>query len=410
LGQLLPDLFATTSVAPDAAEIRDVDVLLVFGARGLQEKSLKAIDGFLAGGGKVFLAVDPRLAAKPEGEDNLSALAPLFKTWGVSVPAGKFAGDLQYAGVGRVNAFSPPQRLLPVFQCQGECLRATNAGPVAGLGDVTFVYPGVVQKDNLAPGLKLTTLIQTSPRGNMYEDSGFGLMSPQQALENFREGTAPLPIAVRLDGTFPRAYPDTKEVPNAKPGAVVLVADQDFVSNQFAFTRDFLGARPANDNVNFLLNGLDGLTGSPDLMDIRSKGTLARPFTTIRKIQLVADQESLSKVAEINTSINRFQAELAGLAGKATQSNLGVIQSEGLTKQKELQQNIARLKRELREAKRQGREKVEAIGSVLYFVNVGAVPLALAVIYLVSLRGTRKTRKSKGGKSYEYYDDARQPV
>ncbi|MBL7665189.1 MAG: GldG family protein [Bacteriovoracaceae bacterium] len=407
VSQLFDDLYTTTSIAKDVTEIKDVDIVLLFGAKGLQEKAVKALDQFVVNGGRVFMAVDPRQSWAAQEDSQLSVLVSLLKAWGLSIPENKFAGDLQYAAYGRTSSFMPAQRLLPVFQCQGKCLKEVESPTTASFNQLTFVYPGVIQNEGLSKDLKLQPLVQTSAKGNVYEDTGYGLHSPQTVIERFREGDKPVIIAARLDGNFPAAFSETKVPADRKAGSVVLVADQDFLRNEFAFSREFLGARPANDNVAFLLNNLDALTGSQDLMEIRSRGTVTRPFTTIQKIQLASDQETIGKVSSINASIARFQSELSGLASKANENNLGVIQSEGLRKQKELQQEIARMKRELREVKRAGRERVEQIGSALYFFNVAAVPIFLVIIYFVIQNKHKKLIKQEGGKGYENYDHAK---
>lgn len=399
--QLFKDLYITTVLAKDASEIKDVDSVFLFGTKGLEEKAMKALDQFIVNGGRVFMAIDPRQSWSPQEDSKLSMTSTLFKAWGLSIPENKFAGDLQYSAIGRTNAFMPPQRLLPVFQCQGECLKKTDSPLTASFNQLTFVYPGGIEVGTIPKDLKFQSLVQTSDKGNLYEDYGIGLSQPQAALDTFKEGTKPVVIAGRIEGVFPVAFSETKLPTERKTASVIIVADQDFLRNEFAFTRDFLGARPANDNVAFFLNGLDSLNGSADLMEIRSRGTAFRPFTTIQKIQLEADQETMGKVANINASISKYQSELSGLASKANENNLGVIQSESLRKQKELQQDIARLKKELREAKRAGREKVESIGSALYFLNVALVPGLLAMIYLLVQKKSTKSIKVKGGKIYE---------
>lgn len=401
VGQLFRDLYLTTALAKDVAEIKDVDSVLVFGTKGLDEKALRALDQFVVTGGRVFLALDPRQSWNPQADPKLELGNKLLSAWGLRVPANKFAGDLSNSAVGRTSAFQPAQRLLPVFQCQGDCLRAVESPLTSALNQLTFVYPGAIEVGTVPKDLKFTPLVQTSSKGNVYEDPGMGLSQPQLLLESFREGQRPVVIAGRLDGLFPAAFPETKLPADRKPGSVMVVADQDFLRNEFAFTRDFLGARPSNDNVALFLNGLDALNGSPDLMEIRSRGTAFRPFTTIEKIQLEADQQTMGKVASINASIAKYQSELSALATRANESNLGVIQSEGLRKQRELQRDIARLKTELREAKRAGREKVERLGSLLYFLNVGAVPVLIALSYVVLQKKSKNAPFTAGGKVYE---------
>lgn len=393
-GTMLEELYTVTNLGKDTTEIKDVDLVFVHGASGLDEKAWKALDQWLVNGGKVIMAVDPH--------DDFKGLQNFWKAWGIEVPARKFAGDMSLAGMGRTNPYMPVQRLLPVMSFTKPQLSSVKEVSVSQLNQLTFLFPGYVERKSDVKELTLVPLLQTTDKGGSYEDFGMGLSHPQGLIESFRPGTKPLTLAARLEGKFPTAFTETKVPKEQKESKLVLIADTDFLKNEYAFSQNFLGATPINDNVAFFLNLVDQFTGSEDLMSIRSRGSFRRPFTTIQKIRLEADQNTIGKVQEINASISRFQSELAGLAGKANQGNLGVIQSEGLKKQKELQMEIARLKSELREAKREGREKVESIGTILYFLNVGLVPLLIGTIYLVA--GRKKTKAMKGEKTNESAD------
>ncbi len=390
----LEELYLITRPAASDEEFKEVDLLLVNGAKDFSEANQKALDAFLANGGKAIVLADPLKLGVP-GEDELKGLEKFFAAWGVRIPSGNLVGDPALAGVARVNSFAPAQRLLPIFQCQGECLARSKEVTLKGLGQVVFLYPGEVRREREVKELSFTPLITTTKTGGTYQDQGFGINNPELLRQSFRAQNAELPVAARLTGVFPRTFQSSNAPKEPKSASVVLIADQDFLRNEYAFRQTFLGVSPANDNLNLLFNTLDQLGGSEELLSIRSKGPYKRPFTLVEEILFKADQETLGKVAQINASLSKFQSELSSLASGASRENLGLIQSEGLKRQRELQLEIARLKRELREAKRAGRESVERLGSLLYLVNILAVPLLLTGTYLWSKR-QRKSHSRQG--------------
>ena len=93
---------------------------------------------------------------------------------------------------------------------------------------------------------------------------------------------------------------------------------------------------------------------------------------------------------EINDKIQKAQKELAALGRSANDSNIALIQNEGLKKRKELSRQVALLKRELRDVKREGREKVESLGKLLRSLNTLLVPFIIFCIGLYI-----NTRKKK---------------
>ena len=85
----------------------------------------------------------------------------------------------------------------------------------------------------------------------------------------------------------------------------------------------------------------------------------------IDKIEFEAQKNTEKKVNLINSNIAKVQAELKQLTGQVNEQNIGLIKNETLKKRKQLDRKIAELKGELREVKRNGRERIEEIGFYL---------------------------------------------
>jgi hypothetical protein len=325
-----------------------------------------------------------------------------------------FAGDKYLSGVGRFNPSQPPGRLLALLNCNENCTKEYNDTITSGINRSTFVLPGVLDKKDIK-GVQYTPIMSTTEKGNSYTAAGYELNSPQILWNKFSEGSKPIIIAYKVLGKFKTAFPDgiksdVKEKKSKKKKlevvkeskketAIIVFSDVDFIADQFAFKRTFLGLSAANDNSSLFLNSVETLSGNIDLMSVRSKGRVNRSFDVINEIEFEAERRTKDKVTQINSSILGFQNELNQLGRKANNGNIALLQNEGIKKKKELAKKIAILKGELRVVKREGREKIEGIGKILQYINTLLAPLIVTVfgIYYGSRRGklVRGRRKEK---------------
>src|SRR3546814_14470949 len=72
--------------------------------------------------------------------------------------------------------------------------------------------------------------------------------------------------------------------------------------------QDFFGQRvamPVANNGAFVVNTVDNLSGSSDLIGLRSRGVVQRPFTEIQALQRQAEQRFRAKEQELTRSEER---------------------------------------------------------------------------------------------------------
>lgn len=419
---MLRDLYEVKKIAPGVEEIKDVETLVVIHPKNLPVQTLFAIDQFVLKGGRLLVLVDPlSVVDRPQNPMGMmgappsmnSSLNEILKKWGVILQEGKLAGDRNLAGRGQVNRFSPPSVLLPLLECNDSC--ATKDIISSGLEKLTLLYPGALSI-NASEGLKVEPILQTTAEGNTYEANPYEMNDPVGLLKKFQAGTEPVVVAARISGRFPSNYPegltyekktpakDEKEKAKTESiklegisaataeSAVVVIADVDFVADQFAFRKSIFGLSTLNDNSSLFLNAIEALSGSNDLLSIRSKGKISRPFDVVQKIERQAEEKTKEKVESINQSIERFQEELAQLGSVANDNNIALLQNQGVRKKQDLEKKLLELKSDLREVKREGRERVERLGDLLQFLNTLLIPLGLIILAFITL--TRKREKT----------------
>lgn len=415
--KMAEEFYTVKKIEKDADLISGVDTLAVIHPTGFSEKTLFAIDQFLMKGGNLLVFIDPSSVSgstgNPYGGPSASPDAgfkKLMDKWGIELKANEFVGDKYLSGIGRLSPNQPPTRILGLLNCNQSCTKNYDEPMTEGLDQLTFVFPGhleVKQKD----GVTAKAFLSTTDKGNVYHASGFELNNPVSLWNRFSEGIKAVPLAYRLTGKFESAFPNgIKESEDAnekaknkdekklavikqaeKESSIVVFPDVDFLADQFAFKNSFLGLALANNNSTLFLNSVEAVSGDTDLMSIRSKGSINRSFDVIERIEFEAEKKTANKVNQINVSISKFQTELNELGKKANSGNIAILQNEGLKKKKELAKKIALLKKELREAKREGREKVESLGKVLQYLNTLFVPF---LVIIFSFWYSKKRRRS----------------
>ena len=81
---------------------------------------------------------------------------------------------------------------------------------------------------------------------------------------------------------------------------VVVFSDVDFISDIIAYQKTFFGSSVVGDNAAMLMNTIEDLTGSTDLIAMRSRGSFQRPFVVVDKIEQEAEKQTAQEEEKIN--------------------------------------------------------------------------------------------------------------
>jgi ABC-type uncharacterized transport system involved in gliding motility auxiliary subunit len=434
--QEMRSLYEVRTVSPAAESIpADIDVLVLVHPKSLTERTLFAIDQFVLRGGKLLAFVDPLCEGDipPDAQRNpLSLLTAersslpeaLFRAWGLSMSTESVVGDLDRA----VRVQSGADRVQePVSYPAWMELDASNlssSDPVtARLKRVIVASAGALEVKPGGP-LGATPLITTTSRAGLIEAINLRLMpDPRRVLADFKPGDRALTIGVRLTGRATTAFPEGRpprrgdapipdepesgEVLKESAGevAVIVIADVDMLADRFwtqeqrLFGALSLGYVRVADNGDLVINAIDNLTGSSDLMSIRARATFSRPFTRVLEIQRAAEKRFLDEQKALEDRINESSERLSQLQrAKPDDPASRLILSP------EQREEIERLNRELVEARRQLRQvqhglrkDVEALERRVKIINIAAVPAAVA-LGAVALGTVRWARRRNPGR------------
>jgi ABC-2 type transport system permease protein len=429
--------YEVKSVSTDVNDINDVDILLVIQPKKLPEKTQFAIDQFILKGGRTIICVDPYCISDrpPQMQmqmqmqyDSSSELNTLMRTWGLEMPANTFAGDRTLASMATIRANQRPQRIIGFLNLtpEGDCFDKDNV-ITAELNQVRILFSGVLNKvadPNQAKegnaSVNLTPLVMTSDRGGTFKVTNsyeLMFMDGDSLMKKFTEGTRPEIMGYLITGHLKSSFPNGIEVetkskdpndPNEtvtkttqvtglkeaeKDCAVIVFSDVDFISDTIAYQKSFFGSMVIGDNAALMMNSIDDLCGSSDLVSIRSRGNFKRPFTVVDRIEQEADADTAKEVEKINLQIAGFQSELNSILSSAKAGQEEVIGSSIVNKKKEVELKIHQAQRQLRQVKMARREKIERLGNRLREANMLAAPLVILIIAVVL--GIRRSMRKR---------------
>jgi ABC-type uncharacterized transport system involved in gliding motility auxiliary subunit len=422
-------------LASDIAAIpADIDVLMLVHPQHLSNETLFAIDQFVLRGGRALVFVDPYsefAAAHPNrpgrpGSPSDSNLERLFKSWGIELVPGVVAADRRNAQ--RVNVPVPgrsPEVLDYVawLDLKGASLDRRDM-ITADLNHVVMASTGIIR-----PLPKATTtlepLITSSPDSMAIPvEKVTGMPDVAGLLVDFKPDGKPLILAARLSGMVASAFP---EGPPAKPGAanpgaekskqanpaagrwlahstrpinVVVVADTDLLADGFwVQQQNFFGRQvtvPTADNGDFVANAIDVLGGGEDLIGLRSRGSVARPFEVVDRIRREAEARYSSEEQALRAKLKDTQAKLANLTGTGETAAAVALSSAQAKAIEQFRGDMLQTRGQLRAVQAALRRDIAGLKGWLEFVNIALVPIivAVAAIALAAVRLKRRRRRT----------------
>ena len=161
--------------------------------------------------------------------------------------------------------------------------------------------------------------------------------------------------------------------------------------------QSFFGQRLANafaNNGDLFVNAVDNLTGSSDLISIRSRGTSQRPFTRVEDLKLAAEDSFRAKENELQSELRDTERKLTALQsaktkGKASETLLSPDEQEELSS---FLQKRAAIRTELRQVRRGLDQQIDALETRVKLIDIALVPFLVTVSALAFAWWRRKRR------------------
>ncbi|MCJ7556834.1 MAG: Gldg family protein [Gammaproteobacteria bacterium] len=399
----------------------DIDLLLLVHPKNLPEQTLYAIDQFVMRGGRALIFVDPfaESEAPAVDQENLLAsrtgsqssnLGPLFSAWGIRYNPGQVIADEQLALSVTMGPGRPSIRHL-AFLGFGPGQFNRNDIITAKLDLVNVATAGVFELEGHST-LTMTPLLQTSSRAMPVTTDRFTYMPDPAALRNGFEPTGQIyTVAARLSGPLESAFPngppstDTEASGHLKASitdaTIILVADTDLLTDRFwVQVQSFLDQRLATafaNNGDLLVNALDNLSGSSDLISIRGRAGYTRPFSRVEALRREAETRLQAKEQELEQQLKTTEDSLARLQSQRLDQNTVLLSDEQSVELHKFLDEKVRIQKELRQVRLELDREIDRLGSRLKFINIGLIPLALTlalVLWIALASQRRRNRKA----------------
>jgi len=388
-----------------------IDVLMLVHPKKLNTETLYAIDQYLLKGGKAIIFLDPLAeqdrtqpdAASPNVMPILySYLDEILEKWGLKISKGKIAVDINAAM--RVQASGPrgPQEIdyLPWLRLTEKNFNSEDFST----SELNVLHMGTVGAIENIEGeeikVEVTPLIQTSKQSTKLErDLILFQRDPSVILNNFKSDEKNLLIAARIKGKVQTVFPDGLPVDENKEQLmdddfinegninVILVSDTDILADHFWIRKqDMLGVsvpQPISNNGDFVINSIENLSGSTDLISLRGRGKYSRPFVRVETIRKQAESEFREREKELQVALQETENEIRKLQQEQGNEKSYLLNNKLTAEIEKFRNERLATRKELRSVQHDLRKNIEKLGSQLRFINIGLIPLLITLLALI---------------------------
>jgi len=397
------DLGTEFTAVPD-----EVSLLWIVQPRELSDATLYAIDQFILGGGKAMIFVDPvadvdpaQTEGMPQGMPPLgqgSDLPKLFDAWGIGFSSDEVVADAQLALPISSGASPRPIRHYGYLGVTAAWMNDEDI--VTGdLNVVNFASSGFLSAAEDGPA-ELEPLLTSSVSSMAMPASRFSFLPDPSVLQSgFTPSGEEKMLAARVTGTLPSAFPDGAPegvdaagahlAESAEPVNLVVVADVDMLDNQmWVQVQSFFGQRIANafaSNGAFVINALESLGGSSDLIAVRSRASYTRPFTRVEGLRARAESQFQETEDRLQQELDETERRLVDLQSSREDGGNLLLSPEQEAEIDNFIDRRAEIRRELRAVQRNLDSDIERLGTFLKVINIGLVPLILTLVALAAV-------------------------
>jgi ABC-type uncharacterized transport system involved in gliding motility auxiliary subunit len=381
-----------------------VDLLLIIHPKALSPKMQYAIDQYVLGGGRAAVFVDPFCVSdRSQGQQRFTtpsstSMEKLLGAWGVSVDMKKAVADMDQPTRLRTGNNQIQENPIWISARGG----AFNSDEVitAQLESMLFPVAGAIEKKGDS-SYEFVPLIQSGKNAALVDTFKVNL-----GVDSIRRDFVPagerFPIAVQVRGLFKTAFPagppkdegaegaskdeekkDLEHLAAAKESStIIIVGDADLLADNYYVRKgNFLGydiSQVFNDNLNLLSNACEILTGSDELIGLRSRGMFERPFTAVLALERQAQERWLTKENELVRRAEDANRKLQELQQQKDASQKLILSPEQEAEIAEFRAEKRRIDRELKEVRKNLRADIETLGVTLKAINIFLMPLLVS--------------------------------
>lgn len=378
--RLLSERYQVEQLSPIGLSIPDdTDVLWVMHPRNWPADALRQVKDYIESGRHAVIQVDPNAESVPvmavpdTSLSNLylgSGLEALFGAWGIGFNPDQVVLDSKYAWLMQLDENQFPKRNPALLSLPPQAMNQ-NDPATAALDRIVLSSAGALTLEDDSP-LKIEPLLQSSDSSRLISAEEFrrAAEDPESLLNGFVATEEPFVLAARFTGKLGKS---------GKQSDFIIVADSDFISDRLWVVENKLFGQPVFNaqasNGDFFFNMIDQLSGSDNLISIRSRGKVSRPFEKVDQIRRNAELEYRNRQVELLAELEKTQSGINSFQ----QNDIGAEASKDPAYKALVDRKIA-LRRDLRRIQRKLNEDVENLGRTVKLINIFGIPSLLVVL------------------------------
>ena len=262
----------------------------------------------------------------------------------------------------------------------------------ASLESINLSTAGIFDVDEV-DGIMASPLIRSSENAGSLPAMQFQFLTdPAELQQGFTPAGESFITAVRLSGSAATAFPEGiagfegELLTSTDDLQVVMVADTDLLSDRlWVQVQSFFGSQIASafaDNGSLVSNLVENLSGSSALIDVRSRGQFSRPFTVVEALRLSAEARYLQSAEDLQARLAETEQQLSQLQSSQVEEGLLTLSPEQEAALVRFQEEKLNIRKQLRDVRHQLDKDIEALGTMLKFINILLMPLLLTLLLL----------------------------
>lgn len=384
---------------PDSAIVigPDIDLLVLIHPKDLSPALQYAVDQYLLDGGNILAYVDPvcvsdqASAMRNPMMPSSSSPGKLLDSWGIEMDLDGVVADLDNPTKVRANETVEDN---PAWVTVRNANFNKTEPVISKLESMLLPLAGSITKSE-ENTCEFTPLIVTSSNAAVVEPMKARLTAAIIRKDISLPGKK-FNLAAHIRGKFKSAFPEGSPAEASEAGqaidhkaegiqdaSVIVVADADMLADHFYLQRgNLLGfdiSKMFNDNLNFLANACEVLTGNAELINLRSRGKYERPFTAVMELERSAREKWLSNEKELVRKMEETNRKLQELQQHKDESQKLILSVEQEKEIARFKEEKRRINSELKEVRKKLRQDIDRLGLVLEAVNIFLMPLCVAL-------------------------------
>lgn len=406
--QQMSQLFDLQVLDYDSNEIpANIGTLMLVEPSTFSKEALRAIDNFVMRGGHILAFVDPISEVTDRETSALNKLRQksagdyleLLKSWGVNFDESKTIADRNLAKTVKIQSNGQEGTIrYPLWMDFASNNFDKSDVLTTNMERLTLATPGVLTKTEGAT-TNFIPLITTSNAAMLVDAER--IPEYQQNLNEFLnryEATGSYTVAARISGPIKSPYSEA----TVNDSSILVFADTDMLFDHFWLNiQNVMGQEigtPNANNGNLVLSALDNLSGSNALISIRNRGSFARPFDTVRELELRSQDKYRASEQALQQRLEVTKQKLDALERQKKDGNTMLLSVQQKQEEEAFRRELVQTRRELREVRRKLNQDLESVATHIKFYSIGLIPLLISIgglgLWTIQIQREQKNRKA----------------